>query len=104
MFQESFSDVLMMLKGHLKDFQGCSKRVSWLSQESFKGVSRKIEDCLEGALRVQRSSKVVLKSLKVFSWMFQGFFKQASRRSILKKFKDRFMEVLNVCQKVLGIF
>ena len=58
---------------------GCSKEVSRVFQESFKGVSKKIEGCFNGVLsKFQRYLKeaqwVFEESFKGIPRMFQGSF------------------------------
>ena len=101
-------------------------------QESFKGVSRKIEGCFNGVLReiqgclkefqwvfkarFQRCFKNVLKELSVsrkierclrdLQWCFKGAGRVSKRSSngVSRQFQRRFKEVSRVLKKVSTVF
>ena len=76
MFQESFKDV--------------SKKVSRVSEESFKGVSRNFQGCFKDVSRVFHESFNEAEVSRIFH-DFQECFKGVSRKKIFSVFKRSFV-------------
>ena len=76
MFLESFKVCSRKIEGHFIQVfcgvQECSKEVQWVFEESFKGVSRMVQESVKGASRVSKKIERV----------FQGSFKDVLYTSV----------------------
>ena len=71
----------MCLQKVSRVFQGSFSVISWMSQESFKGVSSKIEGCFKLFQRGFMGRKKFKRSVREVSMLFQRCFK-----GVFKKF------------------